>query len=62
MSTISCHEANIEKPCVECINYFKCKDREWRSCFFGEKEYWNQIIFVDELTAFATKDVKEASE
>ena len=49
MSFVACHEANNEKLCIECINYFRCRDREFNSCFFGEKEYWNQIIFMDEL-------------
>lgn len=50
MSIILNHEANKIKLCVECINYFRCGDKEWRSCFSREKEYWNQIIFVDELS------------
>ena len=49
MSFVACHEASKANLCVECVNYFRCREREWRSCFFREKEYWNQIIFVDEL-------------
>jgi len=55
MSFVACHEANKERLCVECINFFKCGEREWRSCFFGEKEYWNQNIFANELEEFLTK-------
>jgi len=49
MSFVACHEASKANLCVECVNYFRCREREWRSCFSREKEYWNQIIFVDEL-------------
>ena len=59
MSFVLCHEANNEKLCVECINYFKCGDREWRSCFFGDKEYWNQIIFFNELADFTNNEGSE---
>lgn len=52
MSFVACHEANKEKLCIECINYFRCRDREFNSCFFSDKEYWNQNIFVDELEEF----------
>lgn len=50
MSFVAIHEASKAKPCVECINKDRCREIEWRSCFFRAKEYWNQIIFVDELT------------
>ena len=55
MSFVACHEASITKPYIECINYHKCGDKEFNSCFFGEKEYWNQIIFVNDLEDFMTK-------
>jgi len=55
MSFVKCHEENIVKPCIECINHFRCTEKEFRSCFFNEKQYWNQIIFVDELTSMAMR-------
>ncbi len=53
------------KPCVECINYFKCRDREWRACRLTVRgddraDYWNQVIFGDELMAYAGVIVEEA--
>ena len=48
-SFVACDKADAVKPCIECINYHRCGDREWHSCFYGEKEHWNQNIFFDEL-------------
>lgn len=59
MSFIDCHEANAKWLCIECLNYFRCRDQEFNSCFFGEKEYWNQTIFVDELAGFTNKGEDE---
>ncbi len=53
-----------KKPCVECLNYFKCGDREWRACRLTTRaddraDYWNQVIFVDELMAYAGVNIIE---
>ncbi len=53
-----------EYPCTMCLNYFRCGDREWRACRTstrGERaDYWNQLIFGDEILEYAGMTVKES--